>query len=1357
MPAVPRAPWCLAAVLACTAAVSAAPAKAPIPLPEMVVPKAKTPPTIDGKMEPGEWDRAAAATAFTVAFQDELCRIQSVVWVMYDDQSIYVCFKNYRGPTCTLLRKRARASDDENIVFDPSNEIWITPPASPTATYQTLFNSYPAALDTKKIPSVGYTAKAWKGNWTIASSETGDSWVVEARAPLRSFGAEGLRGGDTWRALFTTDVLGADAGGFRAWAPGGAFEEIARHGYLHFREDGPVFQLLGVETVFTGTCDFPMAVAAGARSPCRAAVTVRFGAAVEAARDDLVVTKTVNVAAGAREAFAVSADLSGLALPTRRITLGTGTKEQKDVPAGFCEVTATADGATLYHQVFPFVVDGYKRVPPAEIRKTPYETPFGLEAFYAPLHKQLIVKIDRYYMDARAEAVAGTARLVSPATGQAAAERSIAPFYNDYSEFPMDLAAVRVPVQTEEDWKAAQPAEEENRKIAAENRKRKAEGKPELPLKEVPGLKAAEYQLEVALSSRDGKELARTTVPLKLTGREFEWLPNDVGISDKVIPPWTPLAWKNGEVSMWNRTYRLNALGLAEQITNAGAPQLAGPMALVAVIDGKETRLQAGKPALAKLTEAAADLTGSTQAGDLELTVATRVEFDGFVLNRMTVAPRRPVRLDRLTLEVAMPKSEAPCFVTTAGGWAAYHGWTPDKWDSRETSAGTRVGNFVPYVFLTDSERGFTWFADSDRGWILDPAAPTQELTSGKDTVTLRIHFVTKPGLLEKPTTVEYGWMTTPQKPRPKEWRAYHITNSRPYPKAHCVFWMDADWAVLWPYYSSPYPWDMEKSKKMIEATAARGITGCVGAIAHAIARYRDSKGRWFNDMAADWGESLGNLSNGNVARGRGPNDFQVWHYDRWVKLGGLAGLYFDENYLGEDWNYLAGGAYLLPDERIQPGYSYLGLREYNKRLRYMFHSSGKTPPNLWLHTTSGQPVYAWMPDVAMEGENVEPTGENNDYLDCLPAARLRSIGMGANLGAAPMIMCQADRHWNDSHSPLTVPQFVGWVLAHDCLPEGAAFWQVLASELELWHDETRFLPYWKEGLGLESKTKDVLVSAHVRPGHAVLWIVNTAREDRQAAVRVDMKNLGLDPAQTVAFDAETGEPIDIRSGTLTVTVPKRFWRAVRLDQPKGLTGGATFVATFDGGETVADAALGNRYPQPAKDGGLPQGIVEGKTGKGFALEQALVVSARHNAAPGQGTIAFQVKLAPDASGILLATGRFKLAVAKGKVTAAAEKQTETGEGKDKRVTARWETLTTADLPAEPEAAWHGIKLRWKDKDVKVEMDGKEIAAATLDEPLLPPMARGREIQDYRLRTRPPTVTFGPAKGAVLDDLVMGR
>ena len=1311
--------------------------KANLPLPRMVVAEAVAAPTIDGKMAPGEWDGAAACSAFTVAFHGQLARNQSVAWITYDNAHLYVCLRNGRGQFDSLLSKRARETDDEAIVFDHSNEIWFTPPAEPQATYQTLFNAYPGVFDVKHIPSVGYTAKAWNGRWEIASSETRDHWTVEARAPLKSFGVERIEHGATWRGLFTTDVLGK-GGGFRAWAPGGAFVEINRHGWLHFRSDSPVFQLLDVESIFSGKIAFPMAVAMPpVKKRYAVTVTVRCGAGVEPAQGDLVLTKQVLGLGGARETFTLSGDLTKLALPRKKVVVQKKPRVEKEFPHGLCEVTAKAAETTLYHQVFPFVIDGVVRKPPAAIRKSPYDTPFGLQAFHAPLSKKLIVKIDRYYMAAKA--IRGWARLIDPRSKNDVAKRPIAPFRNDYSQFAMDLANLKLPVQTQADWERAQPVIEENKKLAKAGK----------PLKPVPGPQPAEYTLEVVLDDRSSRLGPMMTLPVKLMGCEFEWLPNTVGISDKVIPPWTPVRWRDGTVSVWNKTYRLNGLGLAEEIVNDGRPQLSAPMRLEIPMLSKETPVRkVSAPKLEKLTDAYAELSGSARFGELAIATKTRVEFDGCVLNTMRLEPKGPVPLNRLSLVVRMPKAEAPCFVTTAGGWSATHGWTPERWDSRETSSGSRVGNFVPYLFLTDSERGFCWFADSDQGWLLDPDKPTQELTTEGDTLTLRIHFVTKATTLKEPTTIRYGWMVTPQKPQPPGWRATHIAPHKPYPKATTVFYgMDqTNWAVLWPYYSSPYPWDYEKSKKAFDNSRERGVVLCAGNIAHAIARYRDAKGRWFNELAADWGAVPGNRSNGNVTRCRDTNDFQVWHFDQWVKRSGMQGIYFDENYLGEEWNALKGGAYLLPDERVQPGYSYLGLREYNKRLRTMFEANGLEPPYLWLHTTSGHPVYAWMPDVAMEGENVAPTGMDNDYLSCLPAGRLRAIGMGRNLGAAAVIMCQADRHWKPEIGRFMCEQFVGWVLAHDCLPEGGTLWPVLAAELEMWHDDVRFLPYWKRHATIDTTTRDVLVSAHVRPRHAVLWIVNTSHDDRQASVRVNLRGLGFRPDEAIAFDAETGERYALttrflaKSHVLRVPVPKRMWRAVRIVQPRLLADGATFVARFDGDTLAADEALGHRYARTRKPAATVQG---GRSGRAAPLDQALTFDARHHVSRDAGRIAFALRCeGPKPNGTLLTVGRdLSLRLERGKLRLLGEKR---------------RVLAEADWQPKP-GAWHAVGIAWSGSALRASVDGKEALDAKLDAPLpIRPMARGLDIQDHRTRVTPTRLSLGPLEGARLDDLSMG-
>src|SRR6202789_2354033 len=263
-----------------------------LPMPRMVVPRTSHPPVIDGVMEPGEWDRAAACTGFIRTFEATLAPTQSTAWITFDSKYLYVAFRNYRSEKLGFLSARARRADDERIVSDPGNEIWITPPGSPATTYQTLINVYPAVLDVKMIPTVGYSSKSWSGKWEIASHQSADSWTVEARAPISAFSAEGIHDGSIWRALFSTDVL-ADQSGFRAWASGGAFADIARHGFLQFSDEGAAFQLLDVESIFSGRPTFSAAVAGAVRAPANVKVTVRFGAALQPGASDVLVTKTV--------------------------------------------------------------------------------------------------------------------------------------------------------------------------------------------------------------------------------------------------------------------------------------------------------------------------------------------------------------------------------------------------------------------------------------------------------------------------------------------------------------------------------------------------------------------------------------------------------------------------------------------------------------------------------------------------------------------------------------------------------------------------------------------------------------------------------------------------------------------------------------------------------------------------------------------------------------------------------------------------------------------------------------------------------------------------------------------------------
>ena len=69
------------------------------------------------------------------------------------------------------------------------------------------------------------------------------------------------------------------------------------------------------------------------------------------------------------------------------------------------------------------------------------------------------------------------------------------------------------------------------------------------------------------------------------------WEGNTLGMTDKVLPPFTPVTVKGQQVGVVLRNYMLDGLGLFAQVTSQEAPLLAAPMRLVA--DG--TLMSAGR------------------------------------------------------------------------------------------------------------------------------------------------------------------------------------------------------------------------------------------------------------------------------------------------------------------------------------------------------------------------------------------------------------------------------------------------------------------------------------------------------------------------------------------------------------------------------------------------------------------------------------------------------------------------------------------------------------------------------------------------------------------------------------------
>ncbi len=1286
----------IAVLLSAVAPALAASGKVRIPVGEFTARRMDKAPTIDGELSEGEWDGALTTSGMMTVFSHKMLEAATTMSIGFDDEKLYFAVDCTRGNNEWRLRKTARENDDYSF-GDSSIEIWVTPPTPVPETYQNIINTFPAVQDVRNIPSRGYSAMGWSGDWTLGVTENEDRYIIEASIPIEDFGFETIEGGDVWRFLICRTAPGTQPRAQASWSVTQAFSEIPQHPKVHFMDDTALLQVYNVTSIFTGKFDFPMAVVAPKGAPAEIDVLMRIQKEILPADDDKIIRKHFSLKANERKEFTLSGDVTAM-------------KE------GYFTLSATTgDGKDIFRQSFPFNVNGFVHETPKRPDNAAPPAELAVNAMYGPENDVLMAKADIIDLPQRDEVAKAVLKVTDPASGKVLQEGEMPVFRNYYSNGHMILDKVREPV-----WDTRKVAyiRRQNANIEKENQKLIKQGKEPKPLKPLPEKEYKTVNVEVAVMDADGNVLKTATDEVKLIRYQFEWMDNKVGVSDEVIPPWTPVTYENRTVGVWNRNMRVNGLGLLEKVDNGGTDQI-DSMRLIAVADGKKTEIAAGAPKLARQVDDHVTLTGEGSGAGLKLSAKTRYDFDGFALSDLTIAPAgESAKVDKLYLEVVLPESEATHFCTTSGGWAAVHDVTPEYWSSQQTASGMLIGDFVPYVWLTNSDRAFVWLADNDKGWITDDdkSLPTQEIIRKDGKVTLRVNFIEMPSELTEPTELTYGYQTFPSRPLPDGWRTIICnqgTTNLPSAK-NTYFWFTdgADWAVLWPYYCSPYPWSMEKSRAGFSRWPKdTNHRPCPGSIAHAIARYRDYEGNQFPELVVDWGSTPGNRSNGNTTQGEGPVGFRVWHYQRWVREGDMRGLYIDENYLALEDNFLTGGAYIRDDGQLQRGYSYLGLREYYKRMKKMYYANGVPEPNLWMHISSGAAYFAWWGDIFFEGENVEPTNLEYDYIEVLPAGRMRAIASAKTAGGAMTVMCQSQRHatqWEPKHTH----QFVGWVMAHDVLPEQVRWYEIMAQEARFYEADVEFIGYWKDDCPVSTDTPECIASVHKQPDRSLVWVVNTARQDQTVDLKIDFGKLGLDKGRTIAVNAETGEQMAWSGGGLAIPVLKRDFVAVQLVQREKLSGDQTFVATFDDGEPVADEALGCEVFQPA--GGRSRGeqiaVLGGAEGGG--IEPNVLFWPRLHLTDSAGALAFQAKLADGVQGTLLGAGLVQVKVNRTQEGPTVEMTSDlndvTVDSKGRRVRAKdKEKIKSVSAPAT--AGWREFELTWANGQVTLKIDGKAV------------------------------------------------
>lgn len=710
---------------------------------------------------------------------------------------------------------------------------------------------------------------------------------------------------------------------------------------------------------------------------------------------------------------------------------------------------------------------------------------------------------------------------------------------------------------------------------------------------------SVEGDYTVALTLEGGEGVPREAVTQKFERRVFLWENNRLGISDKVIPPFTPLKADGRKVSCVLREHVAGASGLWDQITSQGRPLLAAPMRWEAVVNDKRTTVPGSGWKLERANETSVVGSASWLPEPSVANVQAEMDYDGMTKFTLTLPAARDRAIERLTLVVPIKDSEAP-YLHACADQLRYNfaGKVPAGqgvvWDSGKASRTDIVGTFFPYVWVGGGERGLCWFADSDEGWSLDDKTPAVELVRSGGTLELRVHFATKLMPLDWEHQIVFGLQATPVKPMPAGWRKWqcsrNLSGARPFsivgstPYYGCLsydFYPAAHDLTIYRKMSEARDTgkaDMSYVETWLKQHLADEKPGSerheffqrhIRAGLHAaqttpradgwrLVPYTNPRGIGFH--MAEWPtfqDEWHKFACFNRAK-KGQLDYDItptksfqdaamWYYREMMQV--FDGVYWDNTFLAANWDTVVGGAWVDESGRTHPGLGLWAMRELIKRTAVLFHQE-KRDGVFVSHMTNASLV----PVNAFANVNLDWEWKYgaDDFQDRFTPELTVAETIGRQTSNFPLILAGGHMDCKDPRYAWVMRTRLGVMLVHelrawDYGPEvDTAFYRKLY-EFGYGEPDCRVFNYWDAGHPVKVAGVDARTLALVR-GKRALVIVTDYGDGGDAKLTLDRAALKL-PASATAKDFETGEPI---AGTtvseLSFRLKKHDFKAVLIE-----------------------------------------------------------------------------------------------------------------------------------------------------------------------------------------------------------------
>jgi hypothetical protein len=291
------------------------------------------------------------------------------------------------------------------------------------------------------------------------------------------------------------------------------------------------------------------------------------------------------------------------------------------------------------------------------------------------------------------------------------------------------------------------------------------------------------YIAKLTLYNKEGQPVS--TREIQFVKKTYPWEHNKLGISDRVIPPYTAIKQINKNTfTVWDRKYILRNDGLFSSIYSGGGTGiqniLSGKMSFKGEVNNQPVKVTNSQLTLRQEKPGKIKLESTGMLGSVKYRVKSHISYDGWYdFNLRLIPTNKTTYINKLYLSIPLWNKVDTIYIQRSGDIRVGNkfGNLPKGygliWSSLDLlpyidEYGNNWGSFAPIVFLGNGDKGLWWFADKDLNWKQSKHIGCVEVYRNKNgTIKLRINIISEKDKIDKSINIHFAFLVDPVKPVP--------------------------------------------------------------------------------------------------------------------------------------------------------------------------------------------------------------------------------------------------------------------------------------------------------------------------------------------------------------------------------------------------------------------------------------------------------------------------------------------------------------------------------------------------------------------------------------------------------------